>query len=57
MSLQDIFPFLAAAAVVLVVILLKVSTMKENDRRKAAGKDPIPEEPKIVNVIDITRRR
>lgn len=56
MLLQDIFPFLAAIAVVILIIVLKAATMRTNARRKAEGKDPVPEEPKIVNVIDWTRR-
>lgn len=56
MLLQDYFPFLIAAAIVVVAIVVKVATMRSNARRKAEGREPIPEEPKIVNVIDWTRR-
>lgn len=56
MLLQDYFPFLIAAAIVVVAIVVKVATMRANARRKAEGREPIPEEPKIVNVIDWTRR-
>ena len=54
--LSDIFPLIIAALIALVLIILKVSVLRMNNRRKAEGKPPVTEEPKIVNVIDWTRR-
>lgn len=57
MTILDIFPVLVAALFVLLVIVLKVSTMRANNKRKARGEKPLTEEPEILNVIDWTRRR
>ena len=54
--LSDIFPLIIAALIALVLIILKVSTFRMNKKHRSEGKPPLTEEPKIVNVIDWTRR-
>lgn len=56
MTILDVFPFLMAALMTLFFIILKVCTMKANNKRKARGEKPIAEEPQIMTVIDWTRR-
>ena len=49
-------PLIIAALIALVLIVLNVSTFRMNKKRRSEGKPPLTEEPKIVNVIDWTRR-
>ena len=57
MPVSELMPALIAVLIVVFIIILKTSTTRANNRRRARGEKPLTDEPEIVNVIDLTRRR